>query len=177
MRRLALLPVLMLVLAACGGSDDATTTSAADAPATTAAAGDGIAAPGNTVSVHYTGSLDDGTEFDSSVGRDALQFEIGAGGMIPGFDAAVRGMAVGETKTVTFGPEEGYGDRDPANSIEVALTELPEGVAAGDELISGDGSMVVTVLEVGAENAVLDLNHRLAGESLTFEITLVSIDS
>jgi peptidylprolyl isomerase len=171
MRRLVLLPLLTLVLAACGGGDD-TSDAAASAPE-----GAELAAAGNQVSVHYTGSLDDGTEFDSSVGKDPLQFQVGAGQMIPGFDAAVQGMAVGETKTVTFGPEEGYGEWDEAMTMEVPLSDLPEGAAVGDDLIAGDGSVTAKVTEISGEMATLDLNHFLAGKALTFEITLVSIDS
>ena len=192
MRRLALLPALMLALAACGGSDDpagssapattvttaaADTTSAGD-PEVAATTGEQIAAVASTVSVHYTGSLDDGTQFDSSVGGDPIQFTIGAGEMIAGFDAAVLGMAVGETKTVRFGPEEGYGEYQTGNTMEVPLSDLPpEGVEVSQQLVSGDGTLVVVVLEVGEETAVLDFNHHLTGEYLTFEITLVSIDS
>lgn len=171
MRRLVLLPLLVFVFAACGGSDDAS-------DASTSVPEDAeIAVAGSRVSVHYTGTLDDGTQFDTSVGKDPLQFRIGAGEMIPGFDAAVQGMAVGETKTVTFGPEDGYGEWDEAMTMEVALTDLPEGVAVGDDLITGDGSMTAKVLEVTEDAAKLDLNHFLAGKTLTFEITLVSIDA
>ena len=187
MRRVALLIALVLTLAACGGSDDAAdTTSTTGSPpgpdgetTTTVGSGespvDGIAASGDLVETHYTGTLDDGTEFDSSIGRDPLSFTIDDGRMIKGFNNAVIGMAVGETKTVTFPPEEAYGPYTEDAIIEVAIADLPEGVATGDELISPTGSVVV-VIEVGEEFATIDTNHSLAGQNLTFEITLVSIE-
>jgi FKBP-type peptidyl-prolyl cis-trans isomerase 2 len=189
MRRTALLIALTLALAACGGSDEETATTAATAATTIPDTPDGevttttapspgepgIASPGDLVSVDYTGTLADGTEFDTSIGQQPLQFTIGAGQMIAGFDSAVEGMAVGETKTVTFGPDLGYGERNEDLIIEVPIDQVPAGVAVGDELISPVGQ-VVTVIEVGDEFVTLDTNPPLAGETLTFEITLVSID-
>ena len=184
-RRSAAVLALILVLAACGGSDDSSDTTAAidtsvaeKAPAvveTTVASADGPVAAGNTVSVHYRGTLDDGILFDSSIGGAPLVFEVGAGRMILGFDDAVRGMTVGDTKTVRLAPAEAYGEYDPDLRQEGPLGDVPDGVQVGDQLISREG-LVVTVLEVGRESIVVDQNHRLAGEHLTFEITLVSID-
>jgi len=136
---------------------------------------DGIAASGDLVEAHYVGTLDDGSEFDSSVGKDPLSFTIDDGRMIKGFNDAVIGMAVGDTRTVTLTPEEAYGPYLDDAVIEVAISDLPEGVAAGDELISPTGSVVI-VIAVGDEFATIDTNHNLAGQNLTFEITLVSID-
>ena len=157
MRRIALLVALVLTLAACGGSDDE------------------IAASGDLVETHYTGTLDDGSQFDSSVNRDPLSFTIDDGRMIKGYNDAVIGMAVGDTKTITLPPEEAYGPYLEDAIIEVPLTDLPEGVVVGDELVSPAGSTVV-VLAVGDEFATIDANHPLAGQNLTFEITLVSIE-
>jgi len=182
MRRIVLLAaVLTLTIAACGGDDEAaseTTAPGGDAAATTAAADAAdpgrVAGEGDTVVVDYRGTLDDGSEFDSSAGKDPLTFEVGGGRVIEGFDAAVRGMAVGETKTVRIEAADAYGEYDPERVVEVPLSDLPSGVEAGDQLMSDQG-MVVTVAEVLDDTAVLDLNHSLAGQALTFEITLVSI--
>ena len=184
MRRAALLIVLTLAVAACSGddADSATTTTGPDVPdgeVTTTAAPEpgepGIASPGNRVSVDYTGTLGDGTEFDTSIGKEPLQFTVGAGEMIGGFDAAVEGMTVGETKTVTLPADQAYGARDDGLIVEIPLDQVPEGVLPGDQLVSPVGQ-VVTVLEVGDEFVTLDTNHPLAGEELIFEITLLSID-
>lgn len=185
MRRAALLIALTLLAAACGGSDDAASTTEGepagpDGETTTTAARpnpplEGEVASGNLVSVDYTGTLPDGTQFDTSIGRGPLQFTIDAGEMIQGFNDAVIGMRVGDTKTVTLPPELAYQDYNEDLVIEVDLAQLPEGVAAGDELISPVGQ-IVTVVEVSDSVAVIDINHRLAGETLIFEITLVSID-
>ncbi len=184
MRRVAPLIALSLFVAACGGTAaDPSTTTISDQPdgevTTTAARTEpgipGIAASGDLVSVDYTGTLDDGTQFDTSIGREPLQFTIDSGEMIQGFNDAVIGMAVGDTKTVTLPPEQAYGDYSEDLIIDVAIDQVPEGVAVGDELVSPLGQ-VVTVVAVTDTSATLDTNHALAGETLTFEITLVSID-
>jgi FKBP-type peptidyl-prolyl cis-trans isomerase 2 len=178
MRRIVLLAaVLTLTIAACGDGDEAASETTGPATPETAAAPAGtgtVAGPGDVVAVDYRGTLDDGSEFDSSAGKDPLSFEVGGGRVIEGFDAAVRGMAVGETKTVRIEAADAYGEYDPERVVEVPLSDLPEGVSAGDQLMSDQG-MVVTVAEVLDDTAVLDLNHSLAGQALTFEITLVSI--
>ncbi|MEM1057258.1 MAG: peptidylprolyl isomerase [Bacteroidota bacterium] len=138
------------------------------------------ASTGDTVRVHYTGTLSDGTRFDSSEGRDPLQFSLGAGQVVPGFDKAVDGMTVGETKTVTIPAKEAYGEPDPHQVVQVPKSQLPPGaeVSIGDQLQIGteDGrAMIVRVAEVGDDAILLDANHPLAGEDLTFEITLDSI--
>ena len=187
MRRYAVLTLLALTLAACGGSDDeaATTTAAGSATTTEAAAsteapgqagnGDDVADPGETVSVHYTGTLDDDTQFDSSIGGDPFQFTIAANEVIPGFDEAVTGLAIGESVTVQIPADQAYGEYSDDNIISVPLDQLPADVAAGSQLVSPTGQ-VVTVIEVGADSARIDGNHELAGQALTFEIQLVSID-
>ncbi|MCJ7726877.1 MAG: FKBP-type peptidyl-prolyl cis-trans isomerase [Acidimicrobiia bacterium] len=183
MRRAALLIAITLAVAACGGSDDATNTSISDAPdgdvTTTAVRSEsgipGIAVSGNLVSVDYTGTLTDGEQFDSSIGREPLQFTIDSGQMIQGFNDAIVGMAVGETKTITLTPDQAYGDYTEDSIIEVPRDQLPADVAVGTELVSPVGQVVI-VLEVNDESATIDPNHRLAGETLIFEVTLVSID-
>ncbi len=135
---------------------------------------------GDIVDVHYTGTLEDGSEFDSSEGRDPLQFTIGAGGMIPGFEDAVYGMKVGETKTVTIPSTEAYGPRDEDLVMEVNRDELPEGMDPTVGLQIGvtfeggqQGSAIIT--EVTETTVTLDANHFLAGKDLIFEIKLVKI--
>ncbi len=137
------------------------------------------ATPGDRVRVHYTGTLASGEVFDSSSGREPLPFTLGVGDVVPGFDAAVESMAVGETKTVTIPAAEAYGERDDGMTVEVDRSQLPDGVAVGDRLAVGlasGGQVPVTVTAIGEESAVLDANHELAGHDLTFEITLVDIN-
>ena len=138
------------------------------------------ASAGDTVHIHYTGTLADGTEFDSSRGREPLSFTLGAGQVVPGFDRAVDGMETGETKTVTIPAAEAYGERDPENMLVVPVAQLPAGVSVGDQLAltTPDGQQVpVTVAAIDADGAMIDANHALAGQDLTFEITLVRADA
>lgn len=172
----------LLVVAACGGDDSATTTSEAAAPATTQATLDATSAPdgrtvqsGDAVAVHYTGTLDNGEEFDSSIGGPTLNFTAGAGEMIAGFDAAVMGMTVGESKTIRITPDEAYGLRNDGLITEIGRDSVPDNVTVGQELVDGVGNVVV-VVEVRDDVVVIDQNHPLAGEALNFEIELVSIN-
>lgn len=135
---------------------------------------------GDTVRIHYTGSLDDGTEFDSSKGRDPLEFAIGGGQVIPGFDSAVEGMAVGENKSVTIEPDQAYGARHDQLVQEVPKSALPDDLeaAVGMQLQSQapDGQvMMFVVAAVGEDTITVDGNHPLAGQALTFDIELVEI--
>jgi peptidylprolyl isomerase len=136
---------------------------------------------GDTVQVNYTGKLADGTVFDSSVGREPLEFTLGAGQMIPGFEKAVFGMKVGEKKTVTIPVDEAYGPHRDDLVIEVPRDKLPAGLTpeVGQQLgvKQADGSTaVVTITNVSDNNTVtIDANHPLAGKDLTFEIELVKI--
>lgn len=133
------------------------------------------ATAGDTVHIHYTGTLADGTEFDSSRGRDPLSFTLGSGQVVPGFDKAVDGMETGETKTVTIPAAEAYGEHDAENTLVVPMDQLPEGVQVGDQLglTTPDGHQVpVTVAAIDEAGATIDANHELAGKDLTFEITL-----
>lgn len=135
---------------------------------------------GDTVHVHYTGRLDDGTVFDSSEGRDPLAFTVGAGQVVPGFDEAVSGMQVGDEKTVRIAPGDGYGERRDDLVLDVPNEQLPDGLVpeVGMELgLRGqDGqTMPVRVAAVGTDAITLDANHPLAGKTLTFDVTLVAI--
>ena len=138
------------------------------------------AANGQTVRVHYTGTLDDGSTFDSSKDRAPLEFTVGGGQVIGGFDEAVAGMAPGETKTVTIAAAAAYGEHRPELVQELPRSAIPPEVdlTPGNRLAAKDqagNELVLTVLEADAENAKLDANHPLAGEDLTFEIELVEV--
>ena len=134
---------------------------------------------GDTVRVHYTGTLDDGTEFDSSVGREPLEFTLGAGQVVPGFDAAVTGMRVGERKTVTIPAADAYGDPRPELLVTVPRAQVPPNMQprVGQRLQVGRGAQAVPVVvhEVTEEHVILDGNHPLAGQDLTFALELVEI--
>src|SRR5215218_954434 len=134
---------------------------------------------GDTVRVHYTGTLEDGQEFDSSRGLDPLTFTIGAGAVIQGFDDAVTGMAVGDEKRVTIPAEEAYGQRRDELTLRLPRMELPPDLELEEgsqlRMEQGDQSVVVTVRELDDQSVTLDANHPLAGEALTFDLPLVEI--
>lgn len=138
------------------------------------------ATAGNKVKIHYTGTLEDGNLFDSSEGREPLEFELGSGQVIPGFDKAVEGMAVGDSKSVTIAPEDAYGPRN-----EQAIQEVPKS-ALPDDLVPVEGMTLqaqnekqqplqLVVKEIGDDTITVDANHPLAGKTLNFEISLVAI--
>ena len=138
------------------------------------------ATKGSKVKVHYTGTLEDKTVFDSSREREPLEFTVGAGQMIQGFDAAVEGMAVGESKLVTIPSDQAYGPKSPEAMITVSKSQLPEGmkpeVGMQLEATQQDGRRQVLVIdEVKEDEVVLDANHPLAGKDLTFDIELMEI--
>ena len=136
---------------------------------------------GNTVSVHYRGTLNDGTEFDSSHSRgEPLSFQVGAGQMISGFDAALPGMAVGETKNITLSPDQAYGESNPEAITDVPKASFPPGFNFQvDAMVQGQNEMgqplVGTINEVKENDVTIDFNHPMAGKDLNFEIELVSI--
>ena len=135
---------------------------------------------GDTVHVHYTGKLEDGTVFDTSEGRDPLSFELGKKMVVPGFEDAVAGMEVGEKKTVSFPPEEAYGPRLDQLVFTVPRENLPPGYDPQEgqmlRMETKDGRQM-DVLVVGSDDAgvKLDANHPLAGQDLTFDVELVEI--
>lgn len=157
---LIILPIL-IITAGCGG-------------------GAAVAKTGDTVKVDYTGTFNDGTQFDSSIGKEPLQFTLGTGQVIAGFDAAVTGMKVGEKKTVTIPFADAYGPRDENLVAEVSRSKLPDTVTptVGMQLqiTQQDGSVVPVVITAVNESTItIDANHPMAGKDLTFELTLVEI--
>lgn len=132
---------------------------------------------GDTVKVHYTGKLQDGKVFDSSRERGPLEFTMGAGQLIPGFEEAVAGREAGDTVTAHITPEKGYGEADPELVFTVSRAQVPEGipleVGTPLQLSSEKGKMDVTITEVGPEEITLDANHPLAGKNLDFEIEIL----
>ena len=135
---------------------------------------------GDTVQIHYTGTLDDGTQFDSSQGREPLEFEVGSGQVIPGFDKAVEGMAVGDNKSVRIEADEAYGPRHEQLVQEVDRSVLPDDLnpQTGMALQSSSPDGQVTqflVTDVTDDTITVDANHPLAGQALSFDIELVDI--
>jgi peptidylprolyl isomerase len=135
---------------------------------------------GDTVKVHYAGKLEDGAEFDSSVGRDPLEFTLGEGGLIPAFEQAVIGMAPGEKKTLAIPSEEAYGPHHAEMVQQVERSQMPDNLELdrGMQLQAtrpGGEAVVLTVVEFTDEMVTVDANHPLAGKDLTFDIELVAI--
>lgn len=135
---------------------------------------------GKTVKIHYTGTLDDGTQFDSSAGRDPLEFQMGSGMVIPGFESGVAEMEVGEKKTIHIPAEEAYGERREDLVMQFERSMLPEGlepeVGMGLQMQGPQGQPVpVTITEFDEENITIDANHQLAGQNLNFELELVEV--
>lgn len=140
-----------------------------------------VAKQGRDVKVHYKGTLDDGTVFDSSYDRDqTIDFTVGAGEMIPGFDDAVNGMKIGETKTVKIESEQAYGMRNPAAVQEVPKTMFPEGFPFQAGVVvegSTNGKPVRGVIsDVASEMVLVDFNHPLSGKDLNFDIELIEVN-
>ncbi|HEV7922654.1 MAG TPA: peptidylprolyl isomerase [Thermoanaerobaculia bacterium] len=136
---------------------------------------------GDTVQVHYTGKLEDGTVFDSSGGGNALSFTIGAGEVIPGFEHAVVGMQQGDRKTETIAADRAYGAHREELIFTVSRNDVPQGMelAVGDILqvgFPGGETGSVQVAELSDRTVTLDANHPLAGKTLIFDLELVGID-
>jgi len=135
---------------------------------------------GRTVVFHYTGTLADGRIFDSSRERSPIEVQIGAGQIPPGFESGIMGMRVGESRTFTIGPEDAYGayDEDLCRRVKKERLAGPEGIKVGmvyEIAVTPNRSVVGTVVEVGEEDFLIDLNHSLAGRALTFEVECLEI--
>ena len=170
---LVVIAIVALGLAACSSGDG----SATDDVTTTSTDTDGgfMVHDGDLAEVHYIGTLDDGSTFDSSRERGApFSFTVGTGQVIPGFDDAVRGLTIGESTTVRMLPADAYGEWSEDFVVEVPFGPSQGDVAVGDEVFLNTGQPAI-VLEVKAGTVVLDTNHALAGEALTFEIEVLAI--
>jgi len=134
---------------------------------------------GQKVRVHYTGTLDDGSVFDSSHGGEPLEFTLGSGQVIPGFDEAVADMRVGDSKSVTIPADQAYGPHRDELRLAIGRDQLPDEMVpqVGQTLQMSDGRQTfpVTIHEVRDDQVILDANHPLAGKDLTFDLTLVDI--
>lgn len=135
---------------------------------------------GDKVKVHYTGKFKDGSIFDSSLDRSPLEFKIGGGEVIKGFDDAVTGMSIKEKRNVLISPGDAYGEYNKDLAINVDPSEFPENEQPqiGDQLeLNGPNGevLLVTVIDMNDESVTLDANHPLAGQELNFEIELVEI--
>ena len=164
---IAILGLALVIGVACGGGEGEEGTAQAK--------------DGDTVKVHYTGKLEDGTVFDTSIERDPLQFTIGEGQLIPGFEQAVVGMSPGESKTVEIPADEAYGPYREEMVLVVDRDQLPPDLQpeVGQQLQmrQEDGQIIlVTVIDVSESSVTLDANHPLAGQDLTFDIQLVEIE-
>ncbi|MGA9768826.1 MAG: peptidylprolyl isomerase [Blastocatellia bacterium] len=136
---------------------------------------------GDNVSLHYTGTLDDGTVFDSSEGNEPLNFTIGSSQVIPGFENGVMGMELGESKEISIHPDQAYGDYHEELVKVVPRDAFPPdvpptiGMAFEMELPTGQ-AMPVRIIDVEGEDVTLDANHLLAGETLNFKVRVVAIN-
>ncbi|MFC1937723.1 peptidylprolyl isomerase [Chloroflexota bacterium] len=135
---------------------------------------------GDTVKIHYTGTLEDGTVFDTSVERDPLEFTLGQGQLIPGFEQAVIGMKIGDLKTINIPADQAYGPYRDDLILVIERDQLPEDLVpeVGQQLqiTQADGEVVrVMVSDVSEATVTIDANHPLAGKDLTFEIKLIEI--
>jgi len=136
---------------------------------------------GDTVRIRYTGTLRDGNVFDSSEGRDPLEFAVGSGQIIPGLDAALPGMEIGEKKRVEVDCQDAYGPINPAMRQDVPREGIPDDIPLDPgtqlQMQTPDGqALPVTVVDANEETVTLDANHPLAGQDLIFDIEVVSIN-
>jgi FKBP-type peptidyl-prolyl cis-trans isomerase 2 len=135
---------------------------------------------GNTIKIHYHGRLSDGTTFDSSAGRSPLEFTVGSGQVIKGFDDGVQGMAVGDKKTIEIPFVHAYGPEDPSMIIEFPVDRLPEElnpeIGMQLNMNNAEGQQFpVVITDITDKNIILNANHPLAGKDLIFDLELVEI--
>ena len=137
-----------------------------------------MAKTGDNVAVHYRGTLDNGEEFDSSIGKSPLSFQLGSGQVIKGFDSAVEGLKIGDKVKVRLNPAEAYGELVAPIQREFGKDELPDGLVVGDGVRFQNGLNGIIIKYEGAVVTIeIDINHAMAGKALTFEIELVSIEN
>ena len=164
------LAALVIIVSSCGGGGDSVATSTSQPVGASNGAQDG-----DVIGVYYTGTLDDGSQFDSNVGGTPLVFTIGSGQVISGFEDAVRGRAVGDTFTVRIEPADAYGEHTEENVIALPAEGASPDLQVGDQVQLSNGA-TVTVLAITADAITVDANHPLAGKALTFEITVDTIN-
>lgn len=139
-----------------------------------------IAKAGDMVAVHYTGKHTDGSIFDSSDGRTPLEFKIGSGMVIKGFDDGVTGMSIGDKKTIVIPAAEAYGEHSSENTVSMERSQIPSHIelalGASLNMHQDEGQVVeVVITDLTETHVTLDANHPLAGKDLTFDLELVSI--
>jgi len=135
---------------------------------------------GNTAKIHFTGKLENGEVFDTSLEREPMEFRVGNGDVMPGLEAGVVGMAIGDTKTIEIPPEQGFGARHEDLVVEVVKNLIPESVTpeVGQrmQVSKEEGEMiVVTIIDMSDDTVTLDANHPLAGHTLFFDVELIEI--
>jgi len=134
----------------------------------------------DSVSVNYTGRLEDGSVFDTSLteGREPLKAKLGQGQLIKGFEKGLVGMSIGETKTIEIPCEEAYGEVNEMMVSEISKDQVPENVSVGDMLqgMGPNGPINVRITEIGESTVKIDANHPLAGKKLIFDLEVVGID-
>lgn len=135
---------------------------------------------GDLVRIHYTGTLSDGTVFDTSEGRDPLEFRLGSGMIIDGMNKGIEGMSLGEVKIIDVAADDAYGPHDPDKLQSIEKAMFPEGIPLEQgtplQVSTDDGQAIpVTIHEVREDDVIVDLNHPLAGRDLTFTVTLVGV--
>lgn len=135
---------------------------------------------GDKIRAHYTGTLNDGTEFDSSRNRDPITFIVGDGTIIPGFEKAVLGHKIGDKVKVRIPPEEAYGNHDPELIFTVEPAQMPDNIpleiGTPLHLANDQGTMDAIITDIDLENITLDANHPLAGKELIFEIEIIAVN-
>lgn len=143
-----------------------------------------IVTEGDTVSVHYEGTFEDGSVFDSSYNRGApINFTIGAGSMIEGFETNIKGMSLGQKKKFTISSDEAYGPRDDTAVQEIPKSNFPSdfdftpGVTVTGSNPTGTGHVNATIISEGEDSVTLDFNHPMAGKDLTFEVEVVDLNA
>lgn len=138
---------------------------------------------GNVVTLHYRGTLDDGSEFDSSYKRDEpMTVTVGSGQLISGFDKALEGMTQGETKRFTLSPDQAYGEHNPEATTTLERSIFPEDFPLEKDMVvpldgPGGRSYLATLTELNEDTVTADLNHPMAGKDLTFEIEVLEIET
>ncbi len=135
---------------------------------------------GNTVLVDYIGTLTNGTEFDSSIGKEPLRVTLGSGQVIPGFEEAIIGMKINDTKTITLPVDEAYGEKSPEFIITINRSKIQGNISVGDQIVQTLSNGYIapgTIIELNNDTVTVDFNHPLAGQDLIFEITLVDIEN